>query len=733
MGQLNNNEYCIRLLPNSIEELACLFPIGSAVTVYVRRIPAHQFSQLKYQAVYLTNGIYNNLAPLESFLNDIGGGSLEQINAILVDLDIQYDLFKQNSRLHMVKSNDIHPVPVCLNCLPLGWEAVVKSGIDEENGLIEISNINGKELHVPGQEISVSRLYAIFHITDVVFSANFSGIMKQHMGSIVGRKVDLRARNVTMCERPSELIVEARSRLERQQPVRTLQAIQVFVRSCKEERIPKDVPRPTILRAAPGSFNFSSKSAFFCNSTLRQNLDDKVADYLKTREGNTPAAALIRSFYENILANPIAVGTLRYAKGRVVRVLSNDYAIATLYLEKHEKAVGHSEVLFDIYDLWVGAKVCADAGISLKDLLTPGDYIKLLCIPVDRQEEGGKCSSDWKLQYLATSVVTSRDEESLSNVVLPSSEVYRGEDVSQEKLENFKTVANLVELTKVTSAEKIIMQEVGFCLLHGSVETSGQQVESENLVVGKLGCVVLLINDEFGVISFKKKVDNDSETDAYALFQRQSVYRNISDVNITGMSNGKMTLFLKTGMQVCFNAFRVTELPRTQPEMRLVQFYASSISFGNLLANKLHDTHLYFEKEKLCFSHKHSPAIFCKGFVSNGFQELKIFFLSDQIGRDLFVSLSQKYQSQLEKCHGNIIYKGEDFCIVQIKTSERIVYGMHLETVERTGSGYPVASNIMVDARLIDPCGGVQYLISRIHQVKKFKSIQEQHNHMLHF
>ena len=712
---LNNNNSSVELSSGTVDVLRSLLPIGSAVTMYVRKVPAHGFSELRYQAVSLVKGIFNSSPPLESCIL-LELGSAENVYGMISNLDQNYEVFKFSARLHLVKSSEISPVPVVLDCLPVGWEAIIISSLNEEIGVIKICKESGENISVPGQLVTVKHLYAIFHISDVTISQNFKKVMKCNMSTIMGSRVDLRARNVTMCERPSEVLVETEKffNQEKTDLVRTLQAIQVFVKNTREERIPKDVPRPTILRAAPGSFNSTSRSAFFCNESLRHNLNSKIADYLKSEEGTTPMAYPIKCFYENILMNPIA-GTVRYATGRVMRILSDNYGVGTMYLEKDGKQKGHVEVLFDIYDVWVGSTVCASAGIKLGELIKPGDYIKFLCVPVHRHDVP---SVEWNVQFLATSVVTALSSEDLSEVVLPGSEVYNVEDICKDKLENFLTVVEHIEKIEMSQEEKTILQEVEWFLKPKKTDTLAERDETEDLIVGKTGSIVMLLDDEFGIIRFQKEDSNNSEKISHALFQRQSVYRNIDHTMSTNMSEGKMRLFLKPGYPVRFNAFRVKN--NVAKDSGLVDFYASSVNFGNLISRKLHDTDLYYEQ---CEIRNNTGPVedSCKGFVKSGFNALKSFFTSDFIGIDCHRSLSVDFQSEMQNCESNVIYKGSDFLVVQFDFGKVTVYGMYLESKLHENCGMArvnVSFFVNVDAQLVNPCGGVQYLVTRLYQVK---------------
>jgi len=178
-----------------------------------------------------------------------------------------------------------------------------------------------------------------------------------------------------------------------------------------------------------------------------------------------------------------------------------------------------------------------------------------------------------------------------------------------------------------------------------------------------------------------------------------------------------MRLFLKPGYPVRFNAFRVKN--NVAKDSGLVDFYASSVNFGNLISRKLHDTDLYYEQ---CEIRNSTGPVedSCKGFVKSGFNALKSFFTSDFIGIDCHRSLSVDFQSEMQNCESNVIYKGSDFLVVQFDFGKVTVYGMYLESKLHENCGMArvnVSFFVNVDAQLVNPCGGVQYLVTRLYQV----------------
>ena len=701
--------------------LSTTLPIGSPVTLYMRRIPAHSFSQLKYQAMYVQKGIFNNAPDLDVFLSK-ELESVENIYQTLNVLDESFELFKKRARLHLESPTNLSPVPVILNCLPPGWVAKIVQGFTRDIGIIRIRKMDKTCISVPGQEITCQNMFAIFHLSDVTLSPGLEGVIKLDMTSIVGANVDLRARNITMVESPAEILAEIDRffyTYSKQETVRTLQAIQVFIKSYPSEKIPKDLPRPCVLRASPGTFNSIHQTPFFCNETLRNNLDSKVADYLKPDENVDVRNIYIRKYYDKLLANPLN-GTVRYAKGRVIRLISDNYAVGSIYPEKGEQGWTHTEVLFDVYDVWDGGHLCAEAGITLKMLMKVGDYIRFLCIPIRREDTE---TSIWNFKFLAISVVSAKSEDDLNKKVLPGSEAHTLKDICQDKVKNFHVVVGHIEKSSMTSEEKAILQEMELSLNPIlALPNITSEEENSNAILWKKGMIVTLIDDEFGILSFEKSSPTNEMETAYALFHRQSVYRNINYTVSADMSEGYLRKFLRPGFPVKFNAFRM-QMEKPEDNDNPVQFFASSLNFGRVINRHLHDTHLYTNNTFSLEEDTESVQESCKRFVKLGLSALQNYFTADSVGVDCMKLLKIAFPCRLEGSEACVIYKDPGFLILQVDCGKITVNGMFLQgTGElKEGSGTVIdlelGDFVNIDAVLCHPCGGVQYLVHSFNQV----------------
>ena len=694
-------------------------PIGSPVTLYLRRIPAHAYSQLKYQAVYLQKGIFNNAPDLDPFLS-IELESVENIYQTLSMLDQNFEMFKKISRLHLECATGLTPVPLILNCLPIGWDAKIIKSLNKDAGVIRISKLDQTRLVVPGQDYTCKALYAIFHVDDVTVSPALKHALKPGMASIVGSQVDLRARSLAMVEGPGEILAEVNKFLhsyEHQEGVITLQAIQVFIKRHPAEQIPKDLPRPTVLRASCGTFNSLVRTPFFCNNNLRINMDTKLADVIKFDVETNARNVYIRNYYERVLTNHVT-STVHFATGRVIRLISDDFAVGALY-PTDEQDGRHAQVLFDVFDVWHGNEICADAGIPLKTLIKVGTYIKFLCLPVSR--DAPPQSSTWNFKYLVISLVAATSEEELKHKVLPGSEAHTMQHISQDKVKNFHIVVGHIEKSLLTLEEMRIMREMEFS--KKAVVTVPKGLGAGNrdnndlnrdVIVCERGIIVTIIDDEFGILGL-----NQNESKArYAVFHRQSIYRNGYSGVSADMSDGKLRKFLRPGFPVKFNAFRI-RADNQEDKHNPVNFYASSVNFGLAIDRNLHDTDLYAHEPVMSDNDADSVVYACKSYVKLGLKVLQKYFTNDAVGVDCAKLLKIEFPWKLESIEACVIYKDPAFIILQIDFGKITVNGMFLidGAEEDSEQGPQLADFVMVNAVLCHPCGGVQYLVNSVSQV----------------
>ena len=264
------------------QALAHHLPLGTAVMVGYRRLPAKDVSALKYQATVVWK-----LQPEE--VPEDTDVPLEHINrytrhedrvGLLEELDHYHDNMKALLCLDLPPTDHkFRPVQTILNGLPFEWQAEIVAGIDLEFGIIQISNVDGMEFNIgPG----VKFLYAMFHIEDVWDS---SGIKNPtvNMPMLMNNFVDLTARPICSESSPDKVLELQRKLVEEKRAfgeIPLLQAVVVCVKKFPYDEV--DVSRisqPTVLSVGPGSFGLDI-TEFYLNATVGHRLDLKLQRYL---------------------------------------------------------------------------------------------------------------------------------------------------------------------------------------------------------------------------------------------------------------------------------------------------------------------------------------------------------------------------------------------------------------------------------------------------------------------
>ena len=260
-------------------------PLGMTVQVVLYQIPCHGCSQLKYQAQAVYKQAFENLEdPLKDF--NTRYGRLKEKLELKKTLDQQFDTFKRLTKLESSPwSRSFLPVHAVLNGLPQGWQAVVVAVVNREFGIIRISRTDEQPLYSEkGNGVTVRVLHVLFHIEDVydvhgyrLTSSNMS------MDSLTDQFVDLTARTICKRNKPAS-IFEVQHNLSVENStyvgIPLLQAIVVCVKmNLSSPPVTRSVPKPTVLRRDPGSFD-SGVSAFYIQYSLKVKLDIKVVQFL---------------------------------------------------------------------------------------------------------------------------------------------------------------------------------------------------------------------------------------------------------------------------------------------------------------------------------------------------------------------------------------------------------------------------------------------------------------------
>ena len=143
--------------------------VGTAVMVNLRKLPAHQNSQLYYQAtiVWKADSERSTSKLLSEYIQLYAPHEKRQ--ELSYELDSHHDTFKRLTKLGYPSTDgfsNIDAVPVVLNGLPPRWAAVVIMAINEDYGIIRIAHEKGLDLECPGklEQSGVKKIHAVFHI-----------------------------------------------------------------------------------------------------------------------------------------------------------------------------------------------------------------------------------------------------------------------------------------------------------------------------------------------------------------------------------------------------------------------------------------------------------------------------------------------------------------------------------------------------------------------------------------
>lgn len=286
-------------------------PVGTRVVVTMRPLPAHKFSQLKYQAVYVCKqerpGDKNLTQEFQTKYNS---------RQFRIDLGRMlhehHDSFKRLAQLSKIKTIptnvDMNLVPVILNTLPVGGVALV---VEADNGIMG-HDMGLIKVAVPS---SSQNLYCLFHLEDVY---NCDGVPASQdpdltIESILNKNVDLIARSICPVDNSRDILSMVRKINERHPTavIPMLQAVAVFVKNeVKGGFNPSRAPLPIYLRTDPKSFNSEQPgAAYYVNYLLKTELDRKVVQFMEySPESITQVMPSVLNPY---LSNPATIPAIK--------------------------------------------------------------------------------------------------------------------------------------------------------------------------------------------------------------------------------------------------------------------------------------------------------------------------------------------------------------------------------------------------------------------------------------
>ena len=269
-----------RVLYKTVQDtlLETYLPFGSKVWVNYRSICADHTSSLKNQATIVVKNVEesNHMIPQEY----IDKFKPFEIRLALVDeLDKSFDAFKKVMKQHKhLTNNGLVPVHAVLNGLPEGWGAEIVASLDDQFGIIKISNVTRDNL-APG----VNLLYAMFHIEDVYDMAGLPAFLNPNisMSQLMNCHVNLTARSICKEYSPKNIFSVQRSLLQEERgAVPLLQAVVVCLKVTSTSSVnTSTIPKPSVIRESPKSFG-DLGCQHYLNPILFAKLDIKLKAFL---------------------------------------------------------------------------------------------------------------------------------------------------------------------------------------------------------------------------------------------------------------------------------------------------------------------------------------------------------------------------------------------------------------------------------------------------------------------
>ena len=283
-AQTKKSNNFVRHVDVQTEVLEQFLPVGTLVFVAFKPIPCNADSELKHQAVLLWKRRPEEDSPnklLPEFLTEYS--TFEKKLELSSDLEKQHNAIKNIWRLSKaVTSDSFEYVPIILEWLPSGWDAVIATQLSDHVGIIKVFHSTFGTLFRGIESFSI-----LFHIEDVYNSdgvATFNSSSDISLGMLLNCHVDVVARSITNTSSPGG-VIEAQEQINcksigfRSTPV--MQAVYVFIREDLTSSInTSKVSKPTVIRKDFSNFNHSRPGCFLAPA-LRVRLDAKLAAFLK--------------------------------------------------------------------------------------------------------------------------------------------------------------------------------------------------------------------------------------------------------------------------------------------------------------------------------------------------------------------------------------------------------------------------------------------------------------------
>ena len=144
--------------------------------------------------------------------------------------------------------------------------------------------------------------------------------------------------------------------------------------------------------------------------------------------------------------------------GQVLRIIDKNYGLAVGFIPAGTTFVPF-QMLFDTFDVFVGEKTCSELGNKLNDVMAVGDFIKFNAAKVESETQDAKVR---EVPYMTTALVVAKTVDEIKAATIPDTAavVTSLDQVTKEKIANFRTVTNFLGGKKLTSKEEALLDEI---------------------------------------------------------------------------------------------------------------------------------------------------------------------------------------------------------------------------------------------------------------------------------
>jgi len=148
--------------------------------------------------------------------------------------------------------------------------------------------------------------------------------------------------------------------------------------------------------------------------------------------------------------------------GQVIRIMDKNYGIAAGFV-LHGSRAGSPEflpfqIVFDTFDVFIGDYDCNELGKTLADVMKVGDFIKFNGVRVDPAKSGDARD----IRYMATALVVAKTSEKVKCLKFPAdiAQIDAIDQVTPTKIDNFKVVAGVMNGTRLSEAERELLDSI---------------------------------------------------------------------------------------------------------------------------------------------------------------------------------------------------------------------------------------------------------------------------------